>query len=105
MPAQPPFLGKSWTAESVISYDKGTPMDTINKDMTLDCYGLLCPMPIIKITERMKELQVGQVLEIIATDEGIKTDLPAWCKMTGHEFLGIKEEHGEFHAFVKKVKA
>jgi tRNA 2-thiouridine synthesizing protein A len=80
-------------------------MNTVAKDMTLDCYGLLCPMPIIKIAEKIKDLQVGQVLEVIATDEGIKTDLPAWCKMTGHEFLGVKEDKGEFHAFIKKAKA
>jgi TusA-related sulfurtransferase len=76
----------------------------MNKDETLDCYGLLCPMPIIKISQRIKGLKPGQVLEVIATDEGIKTDLPAWCKMTGQEFLGVEEKNGEFHAFVKKVK-
>jgi TusA-related sulfurtransferase len=71
---------------------------------TLDCFGLLCPMPIIKVAEKIKELKVGQVLEVIATDEGIKTDLPAWCKMTGHEFLGVEEKNGEFHATVRKIK-
>jgi len=79
-------------------------MSTITKDVTLDCYGLLCPMPIIQISQKMKELGVGQVLEVIATDEGIRTDLPAWCKMTGHEFLGVREEGGEYHAFVRKAK-
>lgn len=76
----------------------------MNKDETLDCYGLLCPMPIIKISQRIKGLKPGQVLEVIATDEGIKTDLPAWCRMTGQEFLGVEEKNGEFHAYVKKVK-
>lgn len=71
---------------------------------TLDSFGLLCPMPIIKVAEKIKELKVGQVLEVIATDEGIKTDLPAWCKMTGHEFLGVEEKNGEFHATVRKIK-
>jgi tRNA 2-thiouridine synthesizing protein A len=79
-------------------------MNTVNKDATLDCYGLLCPMPIIKVAQKIKELKVGQVLEVIATDEGIKTDLPAWCKMTGHEFLGVQEVNGEFHAWIKKTK-
>jgi hypothetical protein len=41
---------------------------------------------------------------IIATDEGIKTDLPAWCKTTGHEFLGVEEKNGEFRATVRKIK-
>ena len=79
-------------------------MNTVSKDVTLDCYGLLCPMPIIKVAQKIKELKVGQVLEVIATDEGIKTDLPAWCKMTGHEFLGVQEVNGEFRAWIKKIK-
>jgi tRNA 2-thiouridine synthesizing protein A len=79
-------------------------MNIVNKDVTLDCYGLLCPMPIIKVAQKIKELKVGQVLEVIATDEGIRTDLPAWCKMTGHEFLGVQEVNGEFHALIKKIK-
>jgi tRNA 2-thiouridine synthesizing protein A len=74
-------------------------------DDTLDCFGLLCPMPIIKIAEKIKDLAPGQILEISATDEGIRTDLPAWCKRTGHEFLGVEEKNGEYRAYVKKAKA
>jgi len=72
-------------------------------DVTLDCFGLLCPMPIIKTAEKIKELKVGQVLEVLATDEGIKTDMPAWCKATGQEFLGVEEKEGEYRAYVKKT--
>lgn len=71
-------------------------------DETLDCFGLLCPMPLIKISERIKDLRPGQVLEVIATDEGLRTDLPAWCKRTGHEFLGVEEKDGEIHGYVRK---
>jgi TusA-related sulfurtransferase len=73
-------------------------------DQTLDCFGLLCPMPIIKTAEKIKELKVGQVLEVLATDEGIKTDMPAWCKATGQEYLGVEEKAGEYKVYVKKVK-
>lgn len=52
----------------------------------------------------MKQMQIGQVIELIADDPGVVEDVPAWCKATGQEFLGIYEEDGEFHAFVKKVK-
>ncbi len=60
-------------------------------DRTLDCYGLLCPMPIIKTANEIKKLKKGEVLEVLATDIGIKTDMPAWCKATGHEYLGAEE--------------
>ncbi len=71
-------------------------------DVKLDCFGLLCPMPIIKTAEKIKELQMGQILEVTATDEGIKADMPAWAKTTGHEFLGVEEKNGEYFAYVKK---
>ena len=77
----------------------------MEKDFTLDCFGLLCPMPIIKVAQKNKELKVGQVLELISTDEGVKEDMPAWCKTTGNEFLGIEEDNGQYRVYVKKLKA
>ncbi len=62
---------------------------------TLDTFGLLCPMPIIKTAQKIKELKEGEILEVISTDEGIKEDMPAWCKSTGNEFLGIEEEKND----------
>jgi tRNA 2-thiouridine synthesizing protein A len=75
----------------------------MNADVKLDCFGLLCPMPIIATAKKMKELKLGQVLEVAATDEGIKTDMPAWCKATGQEFLGSEEKDGECRVFVRKI--
>lgn len=80
-------------------------LESIQADSTLDCYGLLCPMPIIKTVEAVKKMEVGQVLEVVATDEGIKEDMPAWCNATGHEYLGVKENDGEYRVYLKKTKA
>jgi len=71
-------------------------------DVTIDCIGLYCPMPIVNTTRQMKAMQPGQVLEVMADDEGIKQDMPNWAKMTGNEFLGIEEEDGKYHVFVRK---
>ena len=71
-------------------------------DSTLDCFGLLCPMPIVKTATKMRELEPGQVLEIVSTDEGIKEDMPAWCKATGHEFLGVEQDGDLFKVYVRK---
>ena len=76
----------------------------MKSDKTLDCFGLLCPMPIVKTANEVKKLKVGDVLEVLATDIGIKGDMPAWCKATGQEFLGIEEKEGEYKVYVKKVK-
>jgi tRNA 2-thiouridine synthesizing protein A len=72
-------------------------------DVTVDCVGLYCPMPIVHTAKKMKEMQSGQVLEVIADDAGIKQDMPNWAKMTGNEYLGIEEESGKLHVFVKKA--
>ncbi len=71
-------------------------------DETLDCVGLYCPMPIVNTTKKMKELKKGQVLEVLSDDEGIKEDMPSWCRTTGNEFLDIQEEDGIYRVFVKK---
>lgn len=73
-------------------------------DATLDCVGLYCPMPVYNTANKLKELKPGQVLEILASDEGIKTDAPAWCKATGNELLGIEEKEGEYKVYIKKSK-
>jgi len=72
-------------------------------DQTLDCVGLYCPMPIVKTSERVKKMKTGEVLEVVADDKGIKLDMPAWCKATGHEFLGVEEKVGEIKVYVKKT--
>jgi tRNA 2-thiouridine synthesizing protein A len=73
-------------------------------DATLDCIGLYCPVPIYNTANKLKELEVGQVLEILADDEGIKEDMPAWCRTTGNELLGIEDEAGQYRLYVKKSK-
>ena len=72
-------------------------------DFKIDCFGLLCPMPIIKTSQKIKEMQIGQVLEVVASDEGIKSDMPAWCKTTGQELVKMEEKDGEYKVYVKKV--
>ncbi|MFC2044855.1 sulfurtransferase TusA family protein [Chloroflexota bacterium] len=71
-------------------------------DNTLDCIGLYCPMPVVKTAEKMKALKIGEVLEVVADDKGIKQDMPAWCQSTGHECLGIEEASGEIKVYVRK---
>ncbi|MBI5787819.1 MAG: sulfurtransferase TusA family protein [Candidatus Schekmanbacteria bacterium] len=77
-------------------------MKDIKIDLSLDTLGYYCPVPIVKTAKALHELQAGQVLEVIADDAGIKKDLPAWCKTTGHEFLGLEEKAGEFRGYIKK---
>ena len=72
-------------------------------DHSLDCVGLYCPMPIVKTAEKIKALKLGEVLEVVADDKGIKEDMPAWCETTEHEYLGLEEEAGEIRVYVRKT--
>ena len=73
-------------------------------DQSLDCVGLYCPMPIVKTAQKIKELKIGEVLEVVADDKGIKQDMPAWAQTTGNEFLGMEEDNDEIRVYVKKTK-
>jgi len=73
-------------------------------DKSLDCVGLYCPMPIVKTAQMMKELKKGEVLEVVADDQGIKKDMPAWAQTTGNEYLGVEEEGGEIKVYVRKTQ-
>jgi tRNA 2-thiouridine synthesizing protein A len=72
-------------------------------DVFQDSRGQLCPMPIAFMAKNMRKMEVGQVLEIWADDEGAHADVPAWCEQTGNEFLG-EEDAGDYTKyFVKKT--
>lgn len=76
----------------------------MDKNDTLDAKGLMCPMPIVKLAKKMKEMKVGEVLELIADDVGSKEDVPAWCKRTGNQLVSQKEEGGAFYFYIKRVQ-
>lgn len=65
---------------------------------TLDCTGLLCPLPIYKTSMALKRLAAGEVLKIVCTDPGALEDLPAFSRRTGHRLIAV-EESGETQTF------
>ena len=75
----------------------------MQKDETLDAKGLMCPMPIVKLAKKMKELPVGKVLELISDDVGSKEDVPAWCKRTNNQLVEMKEDKGVFYYYIKRL--
>ena len=79
-------------------------IENIKPDVVHDVVGTFCPVPVAETAKVIKTMQVGQVLELIADDPGVVEDIPAWCRATGQEFLGLYEEEGEYHLFVRKVK-
>lgn len=74
----------------------------MNADKVLDAKGLACPMPIVKTRKEMKDMESGQVLQILATDKGAKADLTAWAKSGGHELLDSQIEDDILQFWIKK---
>ena len=56
-----------------------------NPDKQIDCTGLFCPMPIVKTREAIKEMAVGQLLEMLSDDPGSDPDMKSWARATGNE--------------------
>jgi len=73
-------------------------------DVTLDTLGLFCPIPVILTSKKMKQMTLDQTLEVLSDDEGIKKDMPAWCKNSGNEFLEMTQEGRIFKLYVRKKK-
>jgi len=74
----------------------------MDKNLTFDATGMLCPIPILKTAQKIKEIEVGEVLEILADDEGAREDFPAWCEQTGNEYLGITEEGEVLKFYIRR---
>ncbi|MEK6693074.1 MAG: sulfurtransferase TusA family protein [Nitrospirota bacterium] len=79
-------------------------MADISVDSVIDCKGLNCPMPVLKVKKAIDSLQIGQIIKVEATDPGTKADIPAWAKRTGNEVLSMSEESGTFVFYVKKAR-
>ena len=71
-------------------------------DVTVDARGLQCPMPVIKVSQAVKGMESGETVEVIATDRGALSDIPAWAKDMGHSLKEQFEAEDEFHFIVQK---
>jgi len=63
--------------------------------LQLDCRRLLCPMPVIRVQDALKKLAEGDQLIATCTDPGVRSDVPAWCRINGHEVTNIVEDDTE----------
>lgn len=72
-------------------------------DFSIDCKNLNCPMPIVNISRKIKEMSINQTLEITATDPAFKADLEAWVRKTGNSITSFTSEDKLQTAIVKKL--
>ena len=72
-------------------------------DEELDALGLLCPLPVLKATKRLRNMEAGAVLKVITDDPAAVVDVPHFCAEQGHTLLASSDiEGGQVH-FIKKV--
>lgn len=67
----------------------------------LDTSRLLCPMPVIRTQDKIKTLAAGDVLKVTCTDPGALNDIPAWCRINGHEVMTTDEQGDEIFITIK----
>lgn len=57
-------------------------------DAELDCRGMLCPLPVIRLANNLPDIAVGQTMAVVADDAAARPDIAAWCRMRSQEYLG-----------------
>jgi tRNA 2-thiouridine synthesizing protein A len=63
---------------------------------SLNARRLLCPLPVIRTQDKVKQMNVGDQLEVICTDPGVMQDIPAWCRINGHKILETRAHDNEY---------
>ena len=72
-------------------------------DRRLDCLGLFCPIPIVRTREALKEMEAGQILEMVSDDPASEADMKSWARRTGNELLEISKRGIVYRFVVRKV--
>ena len=70
---------------------------------TLDMTGHFCPEPVIRVNEDIANIEVGEVLELLADDPSAKSDIASWAKRAGHELISTEENDGTFRFLIRRT--
>ena len=78
--------------------------DDIKVDLELDLKGLLCPLPMVRVSQNIKNVPAGGVIKAVATDPGSLADISSWARSTGNEVLKIEKDGKDIIFYVKRIK-
>lgn len=73
-------------------------------DYTVDASGLRCPEPLMVARNKLMDMKIGQVLQLIATDPSTSWDIPAYCNYLGHELISKEEKDKHYYYWIRKGK-
>ncbi len=90
------------THEVVADSGHTATMESPAASVRLDCSGMQCPGPIMKVFETMKDIENGKVIEVSASDPGFARDIVAWCRRTGNTLLVNEKRGADYVALVRK---
>ena len=76
-------------------------MDVITR--TVDARGQSCPGPLVTLDRALQDVEQGDLLELLATDPGAKSDVPSWSTLSGNELLDKSEDSGVFRYVIRKA--
>jgi TusA-related sulfurtransferase len=79
-------------------------MTTTDVTRSIDARGMPCPGPLMSLIGAIREGQVDDVIEVLSSDEGSRSDIPAWVAKAGQEMVEVVEDEGYAHFVIKKVK-
>ena len=79
-------------------------LSNIEVASTVDARGSACPGPLLEAKKGIGKVKVGEILEVYSNDSGTRTDIPAWARKVGHEYLGVLEADGYDKHFVRRNK-
>ncbi len=76
--------------------------ENIVVDKVMDLKGMPCPMPIVKMSKGIKDVEIGQVVEALTTDPGALADFPAWARTSGNEIVKTDQEGDVIKFYIKR---
>jgi tRNA 2-thiouridine synthesizing protein A len=79
-------------------------MTTAEVTRSIDARGMACPGPLMTLIGAIREGQVGDVIEVLSSDEGSKSDIPAWVQKAQHEMLEVVSEDGYARFVIRKAR-
>ncbi len=86
----------------VVSAEASSVSDTEKKVLKVNACGLQCPGPIIQVKKAIDSIEIGERVEIVATDAGFARDASAWCETTGNKLIENREEKGRYTVVIEK---
>ncbi|MFC1900393.1 sulfurtransferase TusA family protein [Chloroflexota bacterium] len=78
--------------------------EDIKVDLELDLKGLLCPLPMVRVSQNISNVPVGGVIRAVATDPGSLADIPSWARTTGNEVIKTERQDKEIIFYVKRTQ-